>query len=189
LTGPPEDTAQPDGPPRALLIAAIAVAGAAVVALLVIAALRQAQAPRQPVAVASVPAPHADSGECAALLAALPGQLADYHRTTLAQPAPVGAAAWQAFDGDETVTLRCGLQRPTEFVVGTAIQVVDAVQWFQVSDPQPTPGGRSTWYAVDRAVYVAITLPLGSGPTPIQQISDVIAQTMPETPIDPAPAP
>jgi hypothetical protein len=47
---------------------------------------------------------------------------------------------------------------------------------------------RSTWFAVDRAVYVALTLPSGSGPTPIQTLSDTIAATLPATPMHPGPA-
>ena len=46
---------------------------------------------------------------------------------------------------------------------------------------------RSTWYVVDRPVYVALTLPAGSGPTPIQKISEAVAETMPATRPDPAP--
>ncbi|MCV7088973.1 DUF3515 domain-containing protein, partial [Mycobacterium interjectum] len=88
------------------------------------------------------------------------------------------------------VVLRCGLDRPAEFVVGSPIQIVDRVQWFEVSVDQQSAGdaGRSTWYAVDRPVYVALTLPSGSGPTPIQQLSDVIDHTMAAVPIKPAPA-
>ncbi len=64
------------------------------------------------------------------------------------------------------------------------------MQWFEVSAGQQSVGeaGRSTWDAVDRPVYVALTLPSGSGPTPIQQLSDVIDRTMPAVPINPAPA-
>jgi hypothetical protein len=47
---------------------------------------------------------------------------------------------------------------------------------------------RSTWVSVDRPVYVALTLPTGSGPAPIQTMSDVIAQTMPGVPVTPGPA-
>jgi hypothetical protein len=172
-----------DGPPRAVLIAAIAVAAVAIVAVLAIAATRQAAPDQQPVAIASVPAPHANSPDCASLLAALPEQLGDYRLVPAAEPAPVGAAAWRASAGDEPVILRCGLDRPADFVVGAPIQVVDAVQWFEVKDE-----GRSTWFAVDRPVYIALTLPQGSGPTPIQQISNVIAKSLAAKPIDPAPA-
>jgi Protein of unknown function (DUF3515) len=80
------------------------------------------------------------------------------------------------------VILRCGLDRPAEFVIGSPLQVVDAVQWFEVADQ-----GRSTWFAVDRPVYIALTLPQGSGPAPIQGISEVIANSLPAKPIDPAP--
>jgi hypothetical protein len=169
-----------DGPPRALMIAAIVVAAGAIIGILVFAALRQAPPEQRPVAIASVPAPKADGTECRALIAALPQQLGDYRRAAAADPAPAGAAAWTA-DG-EPVILRCGLDRPVEFVVGSPIQVVDTVQWFELADQ-----GRSTWFAVDRPVYVALTLPQGSGPTPIQTISEVIAKSLPAKPIDPAP--
>ncbi|WP_101949224.1 DUF3515 domain-containing protein [Mycobacterium sp. 3519A] len=169
-----------DGPPKALLIAAVVVAAAAIIAILVVAALRQSPPAQQAVPIPPVPAPQADSAECKTLLAALPQQLGDYHRAPVVQPAPPGTAAWTS--GDEPVILRCGLDRPAEFVVGSALQVVDEVQWFQL-----TGEGRSTWLAVDRAVYIALTLPQGSGPTPIQEVSDVIAKSLPAKQIDPAP--
>ncbi len=178
---PPTDSSR-DGPPRSLLIAAISVAVAAIVAVLVIAAVHQLPEQLEPVPIPSIPAPRAESRECGALMAALPESLGDYRRAPAAEPAPVGAAAWQAAPDAEPVILRCGLDRPTEFVVGSPIQMVDAVQWFEVS-----ADGRATWFAVDRPVYIALTLPRGSGPTPIQDISDVTARTLPATPIDPAP--
>jgi len=181
-----------DGPPRALMIAAIVVAAGAIIGILVFAALRQAPPEQRPVAIASVPAPKADGTECRALVDALPQQLGDYRRAAAADPAPAGAAAWQATAGGEPVILRCGLDRPAEFVVGSPIQVVDAVQWFRVDEAgagnEPAADqGRSTWFAVDRPVYVALTLPQGSGPTPIQTISEVIAKSLPAKLIDPAP--
>ena len=86
------------------------------------------------------------------------------------------------------MVLQCGLDRPDDFVVGSPIQLVDQVQWFKEVDPQSADrGGRSTWYTVDRPVYLALTLPSGSGPTPIQQLSDLINRTMPEVPISARP--
>ncbi len=170
-----------DGPPRALLIAAIVVAAGAIIAR-----------PRRRRA-AAVPA--GTTSRCDRVSARTEGRQRRMPRarsthsrtswvTTAAhprpQPAPPGAAAWTA-DG-EPVIMRCGLDRPAEFVVGSPIQVVDAVQWFELADQ-----GRSTWFAVDRPVYIALTLPQGSGPTPIQEISDVIAKSLPAKPIDPAP--
>jgi Protein of unknown function (DUF3515) len=37
-------------------------------------------------------------------------------------------------------------------------------------------------------VYVALTLPEGSGPMPIQEISQAIAKSLPAKAVDPAPA-
>jgi hypothetical protein len=183
-TGPAVDA----GPPRAVLIAAAALAVVAIGVILVFAATRQG-AP-QPIVLPAAPAPQATNAACRALTDALPQRLADYQRAPLAQPAPPGAAAWRAGSGGEPVVLRCGLDRPADFVVGSPIQVVDRVQWFEVTAGQQSAGdaGRSTWYAVDRPAYVALTLPAGSGPTPIQQLSEVIDHTMAAVPIDPAPA-
>jgi hypothetical protein len=169
-----------DGPPRALLIAAIVVAAGTIAGILVFAALRQSPPAQQTLAIASVPAPKGDSAECQKLLDALPDQLGDYRRAPAAEPAPPGAAGWTA--DAEPIIVRCGLDRPAEFVVGSPIQVVNTVQWFELRDE-----GRSTWFAVDRPVYVALTLPQGSGPTPIQEISDTIAKSLPAKEIDPAP--
>jgi hypothetical protein len=171
-----------DGPPRGVLIAAGIVAAAAVVGVLVFAAIRQRPPQQLPVVIASVQAPGADGDACRALLAALPDQLGDYQRAKLADPAPAGAAAWRAKPDEEPVVLRCGLEAPVDFVAGAPIQVVDEVDWFRVGDQ-----GRSTWFTVDRPVYVALTLPDGSGPTPIQLISAAVAKAIPAIPVNPAP--
>jgi hypothetical protein len=185
MTGPltPAEAAGPDGPPRALLIAGLVVAVITIGAVLGIAATRQA--PVQPVVIASVPAPKADSPTCNALLDALPANLGEFHRVAAADPVPPGAAAWRVAADSDPVIMRCGIDRPAEFVVGSPIQMVNAVQWFRLDDPDTD---RSTWVAVDRPVYVALTLPTRSGPTPIQTLSDLIARTMPAVPIDPNPA-
>jgi Protein of unknown function (DUF3515) len=182
-------TGDSDGPPRVVMIAAIVLAVAAIGVILVVAATREA--PPQPVALPPVPAPQAANSACRALEQALPPRLGDYQRAPLAQPAPEGATAWRARPDSEPVVLRCGLDRPSDFVVGSPIQVVDRVQWFQVASNDQAPqsagdSGRSTWYTVDRPVYVALTLPTGSGPTPIQELSDVIDHTIAAVPINPA---
>lgn len=195
-----------DGPPRAVLIAALAVAVAGIVGVLVVAAVMQRSPAQEPVAVTSVPAPQADSPECRSLLDALPQELGGYRRAALIDPAPQGAAAWQPDEpGGDALILRCGLDRPAEFVVGAPLQVVDAVSWFRVgeagagSDRVSEAGagndrvedaaddGRSTWFAVDRPVYVALTLPPGSGPTAIQTLSKTIAETLQARRPEPAP--
>lgn len=179
----PAEEPTSDGPPRAMLIAALVVAVAAIGAVLAIAATRRP--PVAPVVIASVPTPEADSETCHALIDALPDRLGDFERVTAAQPAPAGTAAWRAGDGGDPVILRCGLDRPAEFVVGSPIQMVNGVQWFRLDD---TASDRSTWVSVDRRVYVALTLPQQSGPTPIQALSDAISRTMPAVAISPNPA-
>ena len=172
--------ADSEGPPRAVLIAALVLAIGAIGVILAIAATRHP--PLQPVAIPTVPAPHAQESACRALMEALPQRLGDDQRAPIAHPAPPGTAAWRTATDSDPVVLRCGLDRPTDFVVGSPIQLVDRVQWFEARQDD-----RSTWYAVDRPVYLALTLPSGSGPTPIQQLSDLIDHTMPAVPIHPSP--
>jgi hypothetical protein len=170
-----------DGPPRAVLIAALVLAVGAIGIVLAIAATRQ---PRlTPIAIPAAPAPQAQDPACRALMQALPSRLGDYQRVPAESPAPEGTAAWRSLSDGEPLVLRCGLERPSDFVVGSPIEVVDRVQWFQVRQ-----GGSFTWYTVDRPVYVALTLPPGSGPTPIQVLSELIDHTMAAVPIRPAPA-
>jgi hypothetical protein len=165
------------------MIAAVALSVAAVVGILVVAVLHQTTPEQRPIAIVSIPAPQADGDACRALLGALPDRLEGYRRAAVAQPAPACAAAWRPDAGGDPVIMRCGLDRPTDFVAGTPVQMVDEVAWFHVADT-----GRSTWIAVDRPVYVALTLPDGSGPTPIQLISGAVAKTMPAVAVNPGPA-
>jgi Protein of unknown function (DUF3515) len=170
-----------EGPPPAVLIAALVLAVGVVGVILAIASTRH-PAP-QPLAIPAVPAPHAPDPACRALVEALPPRLGDYQRAPIAQPTPPATAAWRTATDSEPVVLRCGLDRPTDFVVGSPIQQVDRVQWFEARQ-----NDRSTWYTVDRPVYVALTLPSGSGPTAIQQLSDLIDRTMRAVPVSPGAA-
>ncbi|MGO4205614.1 DUF3515 domain-containing protein, partial [Rhodococcus sp. TAF43] len=127
------------------------------------------------------------SAECNALMENLPEDMGDYTRAELRDPAPEATAAWQPSEG-EPVVLRCGLERPPEFHQASALNVVDGVQWFEISGAAQGIDA-STWYAVDRGVYVALTVPNGSGPTPLQDASAAISASMPQKPLDPAPVP
>lgn len=156
---------------------------AALVAVLVIAATQSKTPREQALVVPAVPVPQAGTPECATLMGALPSQLGDYQRVTPADPVPPGTAAWRSGNG-EPILLRCGVGPPTDFVVGAQLTVVDNVQWFRVTE-QGT--GRSTWFVVDRPVYVALTLPQDTGATPIQEMSSVVAAKLPAVPIRPGP--
>jgi hypothetical protein len=133
-----------------------------------------------PVPLVPVAAPRAGSAQCAALDAALPATLANgntpLHRRPLLAPAPQAAAAWGA--GDTPVVLRCGIERPPELTATSELLDVSGVRWFQI-----TGDGMATWYAVDRAAVVALTLPNGLNTGPIQDVSAAISATMPAVPV------
>lgn len=133
-----------------------------------------------PVPLVPVAAPLAGSAQCAALAKALPATLANgnapLHRRPLAAPAPPAAAVWGA--GDTPVVLRCGIERPPELTSTSELLDVSGVRWFQV-----TGNGAATWYAVDRAAVVALTLPDGLNTGPIQDVSTAIKATMPAVPV------
>ncbi|MCE6999691.1 DUF3515 domain-containing protein [Saccharothrix sp. S26] len=175
--------------PRPLLIVAVGltgllVAGVAAVGLL-LGGEEKAPGPHTgPLALVPVPAPKAGSGECEALLPALPGQLVSngvaLPRRDLASPAPAGAVAW-GDEWHEPVVLRCGLDRPGDLTPTSQLRVISDVQWLEVSE-----GGSATWYVVDRPVYVALTVPSDAGTGPLQDVSATIRDTLAKGPVDTA---
>jgi hypothetical protein len=135
--------------------------------------------PSGPVLLVPVAAPQAAFPACAALTRALPATLSNgtnpLHRRPLAAPAPTAAAAWGAGD---PVVLRCGIERPPELSPTSELLDVSGVRWFQVSG-----SGTATWYAVDRAAVVALTLPNVVHTGPIQDVSAAITAAMPAVPV------
>ncbi|MFE7801022.1 DUF3515 domain-containing protein [Nocardia sp. NPDC057440] len=173
--------------PPALIATAVALPVVLIVAILVAAILaRNAPIEREPLLLGPVPAPAADGAACTTLLPVLPVELGDYTKSQLVEPAPPATRAWQRSDGGDPIVLRCGLDRPLEFNRASALQIVNGVQWFEARDPASKA---STWFAVDRATYIALTIPDGSGPTPLQGVSDAITADLPAQAIDPGPLP
>ncbi len=171
----------------AVVATAIALPVALLVGVIVAAIAISGKSTRTPEALSAVEAPAADSPNCASLLDALPQSLGDFDAAELAAPAPVGARAWAPQnDTSDAVVLRCGLSRPDAFDVAAPLQVINGVQWFEVSGADAGIAA-STWFAVDRPVYIALTVPTGSGPTPLQDASDAIFDSLEQTPLDPAP--
>ena len=191
---PDQDTDTPDGTGTkrtgyspALIATAVALPIALLIGVVVAASIAlRTPVEREPLALGPIPAPAADGPACSALIPALPGDLGDYTRSTLVEPAPPATTAWQLPEGGEPVVLRCGLDRPLEFNRASALQVVNSVQWFEVRDDA---AATATWFAVDRETYVALTVPDGSGPTPLQAVSDAITAQLPAQPIDPGELP
>lgn len=134
-----------------------------------------------PLALVPVDAPDAAGPGCAALLAALPATLPGAGAPRpLADPAPSGARAWAA--APRPVVLRCGLTRPAELAPDSALLAVDGVEWLRLADPAPNPELVS-YVAVDRPVYVVLTLPPGTGSGPLQAVADAIRATLPAVPV------
>ena len=132
-----------------------------------------------PLALAGVDAPDATAPECTQLVEALPAKLPskgdELARLELADPAPPAAAAW-AGDRGEPVVLRCGLPKPAEYAPTAQLREVSKVNWLPVEGE-----GASTWYTVDRAVYVALTIPDDAGTGVVQEMSATIAKVLPAT--------
>lgn len=169
----------------ALIATAVALPVALVVGVIAAAAIANRSPAKEDVGLGPVEAPAAQSAECTTLMSDLPENLGDYTRARLRDPAPEATAAWQPAEGDPVV-MRCGLPRPPEFDQAAALSVVDGVQWFEISGAAQGIEA-STWYAVDRGVYVAVTIPDGSGPTPLQDASAAVSRALPPQPLDPAP--
>jgi hypothetical protein len=136
-----------------------------------------------PIAMVPVDAPAAGSAECASLVGALPDTLASgdnpLRRLPIAEPAPPASAAWGGVRG-EPVLLRCGLPRPAELTPTAALREISGVKWLVL------PGdAAATWYAVDRPVYVAVTVPEDAGTGPLQDLSATIRATLPTQPVRP----
>ncbi|QCQ91829.1 DUF3515 domain-containing protein [Rhodococcus sp. SGAir0479] len=169
----------------ALIATAVALPVALVVGVIAAAAIANRSPAKEDVGLGPVEAPAAQSSECTTLMSDLPESLGDYTRAQLRDPAPEATAAWQPAEGDPVV-MRCGLPRPPEFDQASPLSVVDGVQWFEISGAAQGIEA-STWYAVDRGVYVAVTVPNGSGPTPLQDASAAVSKALPPQPLDPAP--
>ncbi|MGW5106947.1 DUF3515 domain-containing protein [Nocardia sp. NPDC004123] len=181
----------------ALIATAVALPVALVVGLLVMGVLANRHHSREPLVLGAVPAPTASGPECTALMPALPDKIGDYTTSELVQPAPPATHAWQLPDGGDPIVVRCGLDRPLEFVKSSSMNQIQTskavngdsgVNWFEVRD-QTSGVSSGTYWAVDRGIYIALTMPDNAGPAPLQDISAAIQQTIPQKPIDPNPIP
>ncbi|GAA4860681.1 hypothetical protein GCM10025787_51830 [Saccharopolyspora rosea] len=134
-----------------------------------------------PLPLAPVPAPKAGSPECAAVLAALPRELTVHHdrvpRRPLAEPVPPASVAW-GDAGHDPATVRCGMDAPAELTPTSQLLDVSGVSWLRIDQ-----GGDTSWLAVDRPVYVALTVPADAGTGPLQDLSDVLGRTLPKKPV------
>ncbi|MBC3186262.1 DUF3515 domain-containing protein [Corynebacterium sp. zg-331] len=147
----------------ALILAVIAVLGAIVGARVVF-----DRAAHQPIALATIDAPKAESAACRDLLGRLPDSVAGWERTELADPAPAGAAAW-ARTSQDRATLRCGVHFPEQYTRVSTTEDTGGVRWLRIADPDST---LNTWYAVNRSPTVAVT---AEGIDPTEAVAEAVA--------------
>jgi hypothetical protein len=174
-------------PPVAIAIALPLLLAVAVAAIAITARVRGIGEPPPPdtgpLAVAPVDSPGASGPECTAVLAALPAELDGPDGPMPTRPIAdagslPGVRAWAA--APRPAVFRCGLPRPAELTPTSALLEVNGVRWLQLDDGLPQPV-QVSYIAVDRPVYLALTTPVDAGSAPLQQLSDVIRETLPAT--------
>lgn len=148
-----------------------------VAAVLVGARVLLGPAGQQQVAMSTLPAPDADSDECAALVEALPGDAFGHTRARIAEPVPAGTAAWASSEL-ERVTVRCGVDMPFQYTELAETVSFDGITWLPVADI--TAGSSlETWYSVDRFPVVAITaddMSTNNAANPVEPFTTAIAE-------------
>lgn len=131
-----------------------------------------------PVAVPAAPQPGASGRYCSQFMPKLPEKLIDLPRRPLIDHQP-GVAAW----GDPATILRCGLADPAELTCAAQLTRFTGADGLGVEWLRLEASGTVTYLAVDRPVRIAVTLATQAGIAPIQQLSEVIAHTLPAQPV------
>ncbi|SHN81503.1 Protein of unknown function [Geodermatophilus obscurus] len=133
----------------------------------------RADLPPLPVAVPPV-TPEADAA-CPALMGALPLELAGEPSRPVQSDSPY-AYAW----GEPPVVLVCGVERPAALEPTSPLIQVNGVDWLvDTSDPDSI-----AWTAVDRPVYVRVTVSADTDSAPVTALGPVIGATLPVQPVD-----
>jgi hypothetical protein len=136
---------------------------------------QRAELPVLPLEVPPV-TPEADAS-CPALMGQLPLELVGEPSRRVQSDSPF-AYAW----GDPPIVLICGTDRPEGFAPESALFQINGVQWF-VDDSDPDT---VVWTAVDRPVYVEVTVPATVDSGPATVLSTTIAATLPFEEPDPS---
>ena len=130
-----------------------------------------------PVAVPAPPSSAAAARGCPAVISHLPVVLAG-RQSRPAQSVSPYVAAW----GDPPIVLRCGVPRPVAFVRTSSLTVVNGVQWLAERRP-----GAVLWTAVDREVYVEVSVPAAYTSAAVVDLSGALTQALPARRPQPGP--
>lgn len=118
-----------------------------------------------------------DDPKCAQMKSSLPKKMGDYERVD--DYTAGGAVAWIA-PGVEPIVIKCGVDAPANYKAGEQVQQVNDVVWFE--ETKLANGlTSSVWYTVDRAQYVALSMPNAAGDTVITAVSDAVAANLEKT--------
>jgi hypothetical protein len=126
-----------------------------------------------PIAVAApLQLPDASAALCTAMVAALPVSLGPLAPRTVKPPVGPFVSAW----GDPSVVMRCGVARPKDLFAGSSAQVyvVNGVGWLQTKTAT-----NDVFVAIDRTVYVEVTIPIKLSFQPLPIFATAIGKAMP----------
>ncbi|GAA1470768.1 DUF3515 domain-containing protein [Corynebacterium felinum] len=143
----------------------------------------------QPVSMATLDTPDAQSVECKEFIAALPNKVLGHPRAELVDPAPAGAAAWRS-SSTQQVTLRCGVQLPLQFSALSTLRDDAGTAWLTIKDVTPS-STMQTWYAVHKEKVVAVTTDaegLAGADSPVTDLGSAL-MVLKETEHQPHPVP
>jgi hypothetical protein len=111
---------------------------------------------------------------CAQVESALPVQL-DGNNPRAVEPSPDTGAAVVAW-GNPPIIFHCGVDRPKELVANSTADIILAggVNWLPVGTSNAT-----VFTAVDRSVYIQLTVPKSYAQPPIATVGTAIASVLP----------
>lgn len=133
----------------------------------------RADLPPLPVEVPPV-TPEADA-HCPALMGSLPLELAGEPSRPVRSDSPY-AYAW----GEPPVVLVCGVARPAALGPTSPLITVNGVDWLvDTGDPDAV-----VWTAVDRPVYVRVTVSADTDSAPVAALGRVVTEALPDQPVD-----
>ncbi|WP_035719958.1 DUF3515 domain-containing protein [Gordonia shandongensis] len=174
-TDGPGSTGEPFQLHPAFLATLVAVPVAVIIGFIAYAAIHFSGSSDEPTPIDSYgTGPEAD--RCAAFIAALPDQLGEFGDKSVD-----GTTVRWSKDESEPVVLRCGTARPDKLAPTSGLQVINPVQWF-LTDSIEDRG--QAYVSVDHRPYVAVWVPVGAGNAPITDISALIAENLPRSPLD-----
>lgn len=126
------------------------------------------------VKVDTPPVTAAAQQSCPALMSRLPLRLGDEDSRRVESASPF-AYAW----GQPPVVLICGVDRPAALDPTSGLIQINGVQWFV----DTSSADKVVWTAVDRPVYVRVTVSADTDSAPVTALSDVLASALPAQPV------